>query len=401
MPSRHGRVPASSAVVAAVVGVAALLTSCSSGPGAATSTTAPAVSTTAAAARGGVPPIRHVFLIVLENKSYTETWGPDPGAPYLGATLRAEGNLLSDYYATSHDSLGNYVAMVSGQPANPVTQADCVSDYEALTPPTVTDGIAMGVGCVYPPTVGTIATQLSSAGYTWKGYMESMGRPCQHPLLGQADPNVVATPTSLYATRHNPFVYFQAITDSPACAADDVPLTELPGDLAKVSTTPNFSFITPNLCDDGHDATCAAGGPAGFDGINTFLETWVPRITGSPAYKKNGLLLITFDEAESSGTLEDDSACCDEPPSISAPGVLQGQPGVGGPGGGSIGLLALSPYIKPGSTTATPYNHFSLLRSLEDIFGLPHLGEAAAPTLAAFGPDVYTNERGGPPGSRG
>ena len=79
---------------------------------------------------GAVPPIRHVFLIVLENKSYAETWGSDPGAPYLGTTLRQEGNLLTEYYATSHDSLGNYIAMVSGQPANPVTQADCVGDYE-------------------------------------------------------------------------------------------------------------------------------------------------------------------------------------------------------------------------------------------------------------------------------
>lgn len=340
-----------------------------------------------------MPPIRHVFLVVLENKSYAETWGPDPGAPYLGTTLRAEGNLLTQYYATSHDSLGNYVAMVSGQPANPVTQADCVSDYENVTPPAVTNGIATGIGCVYPVSVGNIATQLQAAGFTWKGYMESMAEPCQHPALGQPDPDVVASPTNLYATRHNPFVYFHSIIDTPSCAADDVPLTQLPQDLAKVSTTPNFSFITPNLCDDGHDATCAAGGPAGFAGINTFLETWVPKILGAPAFKKNGLLLITYDEAESSGTLEDDTACCNEPPSISASGTQTGMPGEGGPGGGRIGMLAVSPFIAPGSTTATPYNHFSLLRSIEDIFGLPHLGEAAAPGLVAFGPDVYTKPR--------
>ncbi len=377
-------------------GLSLLLASCSGGPGATgTATTRPATTrpVPAPTASFAVPPIRHVFLIVLENKSYSETWGPDPGAPYLGTTLRAEGNLLSQYYATSHDSLGNYVAMVSGQPANPVTQADCVSDYENVTPPTEVDGIATGVGCVYPATVGNIATQLQAAGFTWKGYMESMAEPCQHPAFGRPDPDVVATPTNLYATRHNPFVYFHSIIDTPSCAADDVPLTQLPGDLAKVSTTPNFSFITPNLCDDGHDATCAAGGPAGFAGINTFLETWVPKILGSPAFKKDGLLLITYDEAESSGTLEDDTACCDEPPSISAAGTQTGMPGVGGPGGGRIGMLAISPFIAPGSTTATPYNHFSMLRSIEDIFGLPHLGEAAAPGLAAFGPDVYTRPR--------
>jgi hypothetical protein len=283
--------------------------------------------------------------------------------------------------------------MISGQPANPVTQADCVSDYEAVTPPIVVDGIATGIGCVYPPSVGSIATQLQAAGLTWKGYMESMPEPCLHQALGQADPDVLATPTNLYATRHNPFVYFESITDSPSCAADDVPLTELPVDLAKVSTTPNFSFITPNLCDDGHDATCAAGGPAGFDGINTFLQTWVPRITASPAFKSNGLLLITFDEAEALGSLQDDTACCDEPPSVSAAGTLTGMAGESGPGGGRIGLLAISRYITPGTTSSTPYNHYSLLRSIEDIFGLAPLGEAAAPGLAPFGSDVYTDWR--------
>jgi len=338
----------------------------------------------------GIPPIGHVFLIVLENKFYAETWGPVPGAPYLATTLRGKGNLLTEYYGTSHDSLGNYISMVSGQPANPVTQADCVGTYEMVTPPTVVNGIATGTGCVYPPTVSSIATQLTKAKLTWKGYMESMTRPCQHPAIGQGDPNVLASPTSLYATRHNPFVYFQGITDSSACPTHDVPLTELPGNLASVSTTPNYSFITPNLCDDGHDATCAAGGPAGFDGINTFLQKWVPKILGSPAFKQDGLLLITFDESDATGVLKDDSACCNEPPSISASGVQNGQPGLSGPGGGRVGLLAISPFIKPGSTSTTPYNHFSLLRTVEDIFGLDHLGEAAAPGLTSFGSDVFT-----------
>jgi phospholipase C len=381
--------------VGVALALAAGLASCANGTGSSSpSTVARTTTTTSALSASGIPPIRHVFVIVLENKTYSETWGPSPGAPYLGTTLRAEGNLLTEYYATSHDSLGNYISMVSGQPANPVTQADCVGDYEDVTPPTVVHGIATGNGCVYPSTVGSIATQLTAAGLTWKGYMESMARPCQHPVIGQADPNVVATATSLYATRHNPFVYFQAITDSASCTADDVPLTQLPVDLAKVSTTPNYSFITPNLCDDGHDATCAAGGPAGFAGINAFLETWVPKILDSPAFKKNGLLLITFDEAEASGALVDDSACCDEPPSISASGVQNGLAGENGPGGGRIGLLAISPFIKPGSATATPYNHFSMLRTIEDIFDLPPLAEAAAPGLAAFGADVFTRPRG-------
>jgi len=393
--------PRPGAVVgAAGLAAALLLASCSSGPKSSappattTSTAAPAGTTTGGRPASALPPIRHVFLIVLENKSYEETWGPSPGTPYLGTTLRAQGNLLTQYYATSHVSLGNYISLVSGQPANTVTQADCVTDYQAVTPPTVVNGIAMGTGCVYPPAVGNIAGQLQTAGLRWKGYMESMARPCQHPTLNQPDPNVVATAGSLYATRHNPFVYFAGLTGSSSCAANDVPLTELTTDLSKVSTTANYSFITPNLCDDGHDAVCAAGGPAGFAGINAFLQTWVPKITGSPAFKRDGLLLITYDEAEALGQAEDATACCREPASISAQGTQTATPGRTGPGGGRVGLLALSPFIAPGSTTATPYNHFSLLRTVEDIFGLPHLGEAAAPGLASFGADVFTKPKG-------
>jgi len=389
---------------AAVLAATILLASCSSGSGNSSATTttttgaAGATTTTGAGPRvvNGIPTaIHHVFLIVLENKSYDETWGASPGAPYLGTTLRAQGNLLTQYYATSHDSLGNYISMVSGQPANPVTQADCVSKYEPVTPPTVVSGIAMGTGCIYPGTVGSVATQLQGKGLTWKGYMESMAQPCQHPAVGQADPNVLATATSLYATRHNPFVYFSAITGSSVCATNDVPLTQMTTDLASVATTPNFSFITPNLCDDGHDATCAvAGAPAGFAGINSFLQTWVPKILASPAYKKDGLLLITYDEAEAGGADEDTTACCDEPPSISAQGTQTAMAGLTGPGGGRVGLLALSPFIAPDSTTATPYNHFSMLRTVEDIFGLPHLAEASAPGLASFGADVFTKPTG-------
>jgi phospholipase C len=388
-------------VGAAVAGACAalVLASCASGPSTHPAEHSP--TTTAATAGGaghvsaaGVPPIGHVFLIVLENKSYDETWGPDPGAPYLGTTLRAEGNLLSQYYATSHDSLGNYISMISGQPANTSTQADCVSGYKPVTPATVVGGIATGTGCVYPAGVPTIASQLQSKGLTWMGYMDSMAETCQHPAPGQIDPNLVATPTSLYATRHNPFVYFAAITGSATCTADDVPLTQMTTDLAQASTTPNFSFITPNLCNDGHDATCAAGGPAGFAGINAFLQTWVPKILASPAYKKDGLLLITYDEAEAGGAEEDATSCCNEPPSIGPGGTQSAMAGLTGPGGGRVGMLALSPFITPGSTTATPYNHFSLLRSVEDIFGLPHLAEAAVPGLAAFGPDVFTKPKG-------
>ncbi|MEA2303350.1 MAG: phosphatidylinositol-3-phosphatase, partial [Solirubrobacteraceae bacterium] len=189
-------------------------------------------------------------------------------------------------------------------------------------------------------------------------------------------------PADQYATRHNPFVYFHSIIDRPACAARDVPLSRLGGDLAQAATTPNLSFITPDLCHDGHDATCADGGPGGLPAADAFLRTWVPRITASPAFRRDGLLVIAFDEAAA-----DSTACCGEQPGPNTP-APGGQSG--GPGGGRTGAVLLSRFIRPGTTTAYEYNHYSLLRSIEDTFGLAHLGYAAAPGLRPFGSDVFT-----------
>src|SRR5207248_2331542 len=148
-----------------------------------------------------------------------------------------------------------------------------------------------------------------------------------------------------------------------------VNLSLLGHDLAKARTTPNYVFITPDLCGDGHDATCASHKrPGGFAGIQQFLKNWVPRIRRSPAYRKqNGLLLIIFDEAATS----DSSSCCHEMPGPNSP-----SPGIGGPGGGDTGAVFLSPCIKPGTVSHQAYNHYTLLRSVEDIFKVPHLGYA-------------------------
>jgi hypothetical protein len=154
-------------------------------------------------------------------------------------------------------------------------------------------------------------------------------------------------------------------------------------DLKSVPTTPNLSFITPNLCDDGHDSPCInqEGSASPLVNIDAFLQTWVPLITGSPAFKKNGLLDITFDEADTG----DASSCCNE-----MPGPAAGQPGETGPGGGRIGTVLLSPFIKGGTATTVPYNHYSTLATVEKIFGLSRLGQAQTVTTT-FGPDVFTN----------
>jgi hypothetical protein len=332
------------------------------------------------------PPIQHVFIIILENKSFSETFGPASPAPYLSQQLTAQGALLSNYYGIGHNSLPNYVALVSGQAPNAITQSDCqiYQDFVPGSPVHVdVNGQVAGQGCVFPSEIQTIANQLTAHGLTWRGYMEDMATPCLHPALNTQDQTQTAKPGDQYAARHNPFVYFHSIVDGPSCAANDVPLTQLPVDLRHTETTPNYVFITPNLCHDGHDSPCVDGEPGGLVSTDAFLRQWVPQILGSPAFERDGLLLILFDEAEFSGSSADSSACCNE-----LPGPNSLLPGIAGPGGGRVGAIALSPFIRPGTVTITPYNHYSILRTIEDLFHLDHLGFASQGS-DGFGLDVF------------
>lgn len=348
-----------------------------------------------APATASPPPVQHVFVIVLENENAAATFGPGSAAPYLARKLTAQGAFVPNYYGIGHFSLDNYLAMISGQAPTLATQADCPAFVDVLPGLPSADKQVLGQGCVYPASVKTVAGQLRATGRTWKGYMEDMGDDpvrdngvaCAHPAIGTADRTQQASATDQYATRHNPFVYFHSIIDDVAgCQARDVPLSRLPADLGSARTTPNLSFITPDLCHDGHDATCADGTPGGLPAADAFLRTWVPRITASPAYRRDGLLVIAFDEAE-----DDASACCGEQsgPNTPFPGGTSA-----GPGGGRTGAVLLSPSIRPGTVSAKAYNHYSLLRSVEDAFGLPHLGYAAAQGLRPFGSDIFQTAPG-------
>jgi hypothetical protein len=263
-----------------------------------------------------------------------------------------------------------------------VTQADCPFYFNFVPGIAASGGQYIGQGCVYPQQVKTVADQLAGAGLTWKGYMEDMGTPCRHPALNSRDDTQTARANDQYAARHNPFVYFHSIIDSPSCAQNDVPLEQLDSDLAAASSTPSYSFITPDLCHDAHDATCADGGPGGLPAADEFLKTWVPKILNSAAYAEGGLLVVTFDEAENN----DATACCGEQPGFNTPNPGGTTPG---PGGGRTGAVLISQYVQPGTQNGTPYNHYSFLKSTEDIFGLPYLGYAGQAGLQAFGPDVY------------
>jgi hypothetical protein len=368
-----------------------------------------------------LPLIRHVFVIMMENNDYSATFGNPSADPYLATTLPSQGALLENYYGVGHFSNDNYTGFISGQLPNSDNQEDCVGgfvDFPAGDGQGA-NGIQQGAGCVYPSAVTTLADQLDADGLTWKGYMEDMGNDptreaanCGHPAVGASDPSFTAEAADGYATRHDPFVYFHSIIDNTTeCNQDVVPLGDtsgnlpagaLPGttglvtDLQSVATTPNFSFITPNLCDDGHDYPCTnttgagQGGGSSVGDINQWLETWIPIIEDSPAFQQDGLIEVTFDEAEQP-TLDAD-ACCGETP---GPAALDGNNGIIAPtmgtvsGGGQVGAVLISPFISPGTViTRTSYNHFSSLASIEDLFGLPHLGEAQTVTTN-FDRDIY------------
>jgi hypothetical protein len=391
--------------------------------------------------------IDHVFVITLENKSFTDTFGTSTQDPYL-KQLATKGAILTEYYGTGHVSLDNYVAMMSGQPSTLETQSDCFQGFNDVTAagtdasnPKVIKTMD-GKGCVYPTAVKTFPNQLDDLNLTWKGYMGDMGNDptresatCGHPTIGTLDhtqaaqaPSVDVPAGDQYASRHDPFVYFHSIIDNQAyCDSHVVNLdAKLQNDLKSIETTPNFVFITPSLCDDGHDGDgtgvagkgCVTGAPGGLASIDAFLTKWIPLIQASPAYQKDGLIIINFDESGDTsvaGSSTDTGtgittytlnlpgqACCGQKtgPNVTRPGdaILPASATLHydlhyiGVGGDRTGAVLLSKWIAPGTVSYTQYNHYSLLRSLENIFQTNgYLGYADDANLVTFGDDVFTN----------
>jgi hypothetical protein len=281
--------------------------------------------------------VRRVFVYVMENTSFNDVIG-SPDAPYLNSLVKKYA-LATSYTATSHASLGNYLAMTSGQPPNPATASDCFFYGSPL--------------CIQD--VPNIADQLEAKGRTWKGYMDSMPKPCAHTAE-----NSVETSQNGYSPRHNPFVYYRSIMGNPArCAKHVVPLTDLWRDMAK-KQVPDYNFITPDTCHDGHDSgpPCKEGG--GVKEADSFAKRTVPRILNDPSFRNGGLLVLTFDE----GGIPDD----DGPVSADS-----GAPDFGG----RVFTLLVSPNVTPGAKLADPYDHYSMLKTIEDVFCLDYLGGAA------------------------
>ena len=304
--------------------------------------------------------IKHVFVVSLASSGYDAAFGTAPQMPYLASTLRPKGDLLTEFELLDKAALPNSVAAVSGQPPTAATKADC-PDYGA---------------CVYSAETLTLADQLGLAKFTWKGYMESMVNPetgqpdnCVYPQPGAPETAV----TGGYAARLNPFVYFHSLLDLGDCASDDVPFTELEKDLKKTGSTPNYSYISPNLCNAGISGQCAPGSPDGAAAADAFLAALVPKILASPAYKKDGLLIVTFGQLNTAAPVD---------PAAPTP---SGDPL-------KVGTLLVSPFVTAGATDGLAYDPYSLLRSTEDLFGLSALAKAEGTKVKSFGVSLRGGE---------
>ncbi|MEV4419548.1 alkaline phosphatase family protein [Patulibacter sp. NPDC049589] len=315
--------------------------------------------------------VQHVFVISLHSPGYDATFGPAAAGSYLVKTLAPKGVLLSGYGLLGTATLPNGVALLGGQPPNPLTTQECptYADFPAGTK-AAQDGTIDASGCVYPIDALTLPDQLGSAGHDWRAYVQGMGdgRTCRRPGPGEADPTlsadpaVGARPDDPYATRKNPVAYFHTLVDLGDCAKNDVGLDVLDHDLRRRADTPALSLIAPDLCHDGSREDCGTTGAAAAD---AFLAGVVPKILASPAYRAAGLLVVTYDgaPAAAAGATKDATAA-----------ALR------------TGAVLVSPWTAGGTTDATAASPYALLRTVEDLFGLKHLGAAQGVSVPTFAP---------------
>ena len=199
-----------------------------------------------------LPPVKHVFVVLLENENYADTFGADSPAPYLAKSLPARGALLPNYYATGHLSLDNYLAMISGQAPNSTTQADCPV-FSELTPGTLREGRAGHRHRLRLPGARQDRRRPAHGGgpqlarATWRTWPRAGGqsKSCRRPKIGAPDPTQAARVGDQYAARHNPFVYFQSLVESGDCKRYDV-------DYARLGERPRARRARPRASRSSH-----------------------------------------------------------------------------------------------------------------------------------------------------
>jgi hypothetical protein len=374
-----------------------------------------------------LPEVKHAWLIVLGENSYESTFSATAAAPYLTRTLPKKGLLIPNYYGVTGGVLANEIALLSGQGPTPETSANC-PNYAPIAPGTVSEPAEQveGNGCLYADTVKSLPTQLEEKELTWRAYVEDMedggaiGQPwrCRKPTAGVPDPP--PSPGDEYLNWRNPVVYFDAVAASPECEKHDVGFEVLTKDLTATKKTPALSLIFPDACHAGGEVECEPGAPTGAVGAAQLLKTLVPAIMASPAYEEGGgLIMITSAQAPQAGPKPDPSACCLAPifpnlPLVVSPPGTTTTPSTStteaeleeeGPtkyteesvlptgGGGKVGLLIISPLVLAGSVEEREYaNHFTLLKTLETMFGVEPLGYAADEEVPVLSPELFVKE---------
>ena len=489
---------------AAVGGGSDTSTAAQSGAQASASPTTSPTSTTGtdttSAGLNGLPPVKHVFMIVLSDRGFNQSFNTSSG--YLSGALRRQGELVDNYYAVAGSPLANEIALVSGQGPTVETATDCPKFTRINHANKGPRGQVIGIGCDYPTSTKTLASELTSAGDSWKAYVQGVSSSaksaCRVPKAGSKVPQTAGSKDAYLAWR-NPFLYFRSLTGGSACHDGEAGLGQLKTDLKSASTTPSLAYIIPASCSDGSEAPCKPNATPGLAGANRFLKAVVPEIKKSPAYKDGGMIAITFDQAPQTGQYADPSACCASPASYPnlrglPPGTPVAPAGATGPavpgattggtadttttdttttdmtttdttttdtttagttsttdttsatgtttpdttttgttttdstptdtttagsttttdtttttapgslgtgettptgGGGHVGLLLISPYVKANSIDVIDYfNHFSLLATIENLFGLRRLGYSGAPGLPLFSTAVFNKYAG-------
>lgn len=328
----------------------------------------------------GRGPLDHVFVIMLENHSFSSVIG-NANAPYMNG-LASKYAVASNYYGVTHPSLPNYIAAISG--SNWFSNSDVPTqtfDHQNLV------------------------DQLESRHISWAAYMESM------PSAGFTGTQYPAN-AALYVNKHNPFILFDDVRNDPSRAAKIKPYSQFTADMSH-GRVPSFVWITPNQCNDmhggvyvavdGEPSTPCPYGNAKDDPADAslkqkadaFVEQAVKTIMASKAWRENSAIFIVTDENDFNAAnpqIDDwDSAegCCDSPilPDgyrfIGSSGAYDGNvldcPGDATSctyGGGLIPAIIVTTDGKRHYTSDVAYNHYSLLRTIEQNWGLAYLGNA-------------------------
>ena len=343
------------------------LAACSTG-GSKLATTAPQ-AVDGAPNEGALPRFSHIFVIVEENKSFDQVMNPKI-APHLSRLARDYGT-ASAFYGEVHPSEANYVALLGGDTFG-IHDDDAFYCKRRQVDRFCAGSAALGYA-EHTVEAKHLGAQLEERGLTWKGYYGDLPEPGSLAVVaGQLRFSGRSVPASLYASKHSGFLNFASVQADPRRAEKIVGLDQLDRDLAD-DKVPNFALIVPNQCDEMHGligpgvpADCNLLSPVGLIRRgDRVLGSLVARLQKSKAWlsAENTAIVITFDEG-SGGSRE---GCCAVRPN--APSNY---------GGGRIPTVVITNHGPRGVSDPTPYNHYSLLRTIEDAFGIEeHLRHAA------------------------